>query len=588
MKKINILSLFIAMLLLFMASCKSDFLEPDTVSELNEETVFADSARTIAFLTSIYANIDFSFSPTQFGNAGLESACDEAEGYSNGGGETFRQFTTGVVNSSNVTSAPYNTCYKNIRSINLFLKKIIPFKMENPRKRRSIGEAHFLRAWYYFILLKHYGGTPIVGDTVFAADAQINLKRNTFAECVNYIVRECDTAAKLSPVTVDESYFGRADAGMCQALKSCVLLHAASPLFNGENIGYGENRLLVGYDTYDRNRWKRAMDAADSVILIKGVKYKLYEKDTAKDSLGRLPGHAFKKLFSLATGPSNTEFIVFVQRAWPNNSYAALWNPPTRAGGRHAWPYQEMADAFTMNNGLPITDPASGYDPANPYKNRDPRFENSILHNNQIFTRQYFNTTLVAEPLALFAGAKEGDGFGNGTPTGYYIGKLTSDAFPANFYYDFSDICLLRLAEIQLNYAEAANEYEDQPSAFTIGAIMKLRERAGINKGANGRYGIKQFITKAEMRELIRNERRVELAYESRRFWDVRRWKIAEQTENQIMHGMKVTRQGPGDFTYERVTVNRHSFNKAMYFWPIPLAEIQKSRVLVQNPFYSN
>ncbi|RCH55356.1 RagB/SusD family nutrient uptake outer membrane protein [Mucilaginibacter hurinus] len=585
MRKIFVCVNTLLLLILFASCKKSNFFDTGVVSELDETAVFADSARTMSFLTNIYTQIGFSFNPVQFGNAGLESACDEAEGFSNGGGETFRQFATGVVNAANTTPSPWLTCYKNIRAANLFLKKLPGVNMDATVKSRAKGEARFLRAWYYSILLKHYGGVPIVGDTVFKADDNVDLARNTYAECVNYILAECDAAATYLPPTRDAAFLSRVTIGACQALKARVLLYAASPLFNEGNIG-GE---LTGFTTIDPNRWKRAANAAAQVI--QSGTYSLLQIDAQTDSVSKIPGHAFKYLFTIAGGASpNFEFIFFKAGVPGTQEFENLWLPPSRGATRHAWPYHEMAEAFGMNNGLAITDPSSGYDPKNPYKNRDPRFDNSILYNGQRIYRMFDASNFGYDPVYTYADAPSGDGYGKGTPTGYYINKMLDDRqVPNNPYWGtLHDYALIRYAEILLNFAEAKNEY-DGPGGFNDSVyhcLRLIRQRAGILPGADSSYGVKPGLSQQQMREVIRQERRVELAFESHRFWDVRRWKIAEQTENKMMHAMKITKQANSNYTYERVPLIKHSFNTAMYFWPLPLSELAKSRKLRQNPGY--
>jgi hypothetical protein len=144
---------------------------------------------------------------------------------------------------------------------------------------------------------------------------------------------------------------------------------------------------------------------------------------------------------------------------------------------------------------------------------------------------------------------------------------------------------LIRYAEILLNAAEATNEYQG-PTADVYTWLIDIRSRAGITPGANNMYGLKQNMTKEEMREAIRHEHRVEFAFEEHRFWDIRRWKIAPVTENAETHGMEITRATNGSFSYRTIVIRKHVFTDAMYFWPIPQSELVKSPALKQNPGY--
>jgi hypothetical protein len=597
MKK-TLLPFCVCIMMLACACKKEGFLQATDTSNLNKTTVFADSANAISFLGHIYNQTGFSFSPVQFGTAGFESACDEAEGYNSGPGTAYQQFVNGTVNSTNITETPYETCYKNIRAVNIFLKSIKSTPMFPGTKTYAIGEAHFLRAWFYAILMKYYGGVVIVGDTVYSSTTNVKDTRSGYSTCVNYILNECNLAMTYMPYTDIHAnmYYGRANYGACLALESRVLLYAASPLFNQGNIAPGDT--LTGYATDSLSgaliaqRWHRAAVVAKAIMTGFGSNtYTLYanENEGDTDSLGTLPGHGFKNLFVAGPSSGNTE-AMFVQENAESTFFEQLWLPPSRLGTQHAWPYEETAEAFGMNNGKPITDPTSGYDPNNPYANRDPRFDYSILHNNELLYYAVTSSFSDYQPLHTYVDATTGDGFNNGTPTGYYIGKLVSDRSAGNAVLGSltnHDYILLRFGEILLNYAEAENEYLPQPDSTVYNAVKWLRVRAGISAGTDGYYGLPQNMTQSQMRTVIQNERRVELAYESHRFFDVRRWKIADQTENMLLHGMEITLQPDGSFTYQVVPAVKHTFTTAMYFWPIPQSETSASAKMIQNPFYA-
>lgn len=551
--------------MIILASCgKKNFLDQTETTNLNEQTVFTDSARTVAFLTNIYLDIGFAESATRFGNGGLDAASDEAEPQKSATVTTSIQFATGTVNPSIISADAWNTPYKNIRKANQLLKHLpgapIPVHIRNA----MAGEARFLRAWYYAILLKHYGGVPLLGDSVYAVSDKIPAVRNTYKECVDYIVSECDAVAGSLPLVRIREDYGRASGGAALALKARVLLFAASPLFNGGGIESGN--AVAAYPGADPERWKLAADAAFAVM--DKAAYSLNEDNTTAR------GYGFYKLFTLRL---NTEYILANMQGG-NRELESAWQPPSRNGAKGGFPYQELVNAFGMANGKAITDPTSGYNGSDPYTGRDPRLAYSVIRDQM----PLIQNTGLKEPVLIYLGP-DGKGVSQdavhaGTPTGYYTNKMLDENIAANFIHG-SNRCfpLMRFAEVLLNFAEASNEYAG-PSPEVYNAVEQVRKRAGLLP-----YELPATLTKEMMRDVIHSERRVELAFEGHRFWDVRRWKIAEQTDNMQMNGMEITRNG-GVATYRIFPVRKHNFRKAMYLWAIPQGETAKSPELKQNP----
>ncbi len=567
-------------LVLVLACNKTSFLDQTVTSDLDEKKTFSDSANSMAFLNNIYSNIGFATDPRRFGGsnyaAGLDASSDEAEGPNASSVNGFIQFATGSVNPSIVPDDAWWIPYANIRAVNQFLRNLPTIPWGTQLKAHAAAEARFLRAWYYTMMLQHYGGVPLIGDTVFNAGDAILAKRNTYKECVDYILAECDAAANDLPVTQSGSLYGRVSKGACLALKSRVLLFAASPLFNNGGLsGGGELASIVAYPDNDPERWKKAADAAKAVIALNA--YNLYYDSTSRPNE---KGYGFQRLFTLRYAE---EFIL--SRMMGQNKYLeSLWDVPSRGGGGGPFPYQEIVDAFPMSNGLAITDPASGYDPLNPYHNRDPRLGYSIIHDSTLRTTFGANQP---SPVLLYtntsvtpAVAASGDAVFKGTPTGFYIFKMM-DPSVINQSLNESSRCLplIRYAEILLNFAEATNEYSG-PTAEVYQAVEAIRRRAGLRP-----FELPAGLSKDDMRKAIQHERRIELAFEGHRFFDVRRWMIAEQTENQQMHGMEVRRNG-AQKSFNLFNVRKHQFTRAMYLWPLPLREIAKSPELLQNPLY--
>lgn len=600
-RSVGSVSLLVICLTLVIQSCKkgSSFLAATSTNDLTEASVFGDSVRTEGFLANIYSNIAFSAARNRFGRGGLDAACDEAEPSAVSGSNTASQFATGTVNASVITDNVYNTCYTQIRAVNVFLKDLPKTPMAASVKVQRVAEARFLRAWYYSILLKHYGGVPLVGDTLYTFTSPINVVRSTYDACVKYVVAECDAAALVLPTIQTALDYGRISKGACLALKARVLLYAASPLFNGTTLVAEAGGSapanpsdptkpvaiaapeIVGYPAADPNRWRLAEDAAAAVIAL-GV-HSLNLTPPAGVA-ATVPGAGFQGLFPQR---SNPEFV-FARLRGGNTTDCDLFLPPSRgSNGQGAFPYQEMVDAFPMANGKPITDPTSGYDANNPYANRDPRMNYSIIHDQTVLlVRTGTGQPNGSAPVKIYSGnfngvRAEGDTIPLGTRTGYYNNKMLDPAGLAATLYNAtnSGIPLIRYAEVLLNYAEAGNEFEG-PTQQVYDAINAVRQRAGLNP-----YQLPTGLDKNAMRTYIQNERRIELAYEEHRFWDVRRWKIAPTTENIQATGLRVIRNGAA-VSYQRFNLTKHNFRPAMYLWPFPLAETGKSSTLAQNPGY--
>jgi hypothetical protein len=291
---------------------------------------------------------------------------------------------------------------------------------------------------------------------------------------------------------------------------------------------------------------------------------------------------------------ANTGIILTRPFARNSNAFERANYPVgmTNGGLAVTAPSQNLVDAFEMRNGLPITDPASGYNPNDPFTNRDPRLAFTVALNGS-------NLGVVGatpRPIQSFVGGADEIGAKYGaTTTGYYLRKMLVENFdPSRTDGRPKSWVLMRYEEVLLNFAEAANEaygpdiVPPASNGFSTtltasAAINLIRARTGVSMPA-----IPASLSKEVMRERIRNERRVELAFEEHRFFDVRRWKIAEVTENLPLRGMRVLPNGLGGFTYQVFTVEPRSFdatNNKMYLYPIPFQEIAKSNGKInQNP----
>lgn len=553
--------------LMAMVACRKDY-EAIPLEKVTIEYVFDkdDSLGTYAnkFLNSIYSKLPGGYN--RVGGDLLDAASDDAvSGLT--GTSAVSQLATGAFTSyaAIADETPWAGSYAAIRAASIFVSNIdvspVKEKLPNGYSIRYAwkAEARFIRALFYFELLKRYGGIPLMGDEVRELGDDVQVPRSSFADCVNYIVSECDAikdSLRPNPVAAPELNSHRATRGAALALKARVLLYAASPLFNGQNIDPGNT--LTGYTAYDRERWKLAADAARDLI--------------DENTFQLLPD--FKDIFITQ---HNSEVIFFRQGG--NNTSIEETNGPVGfakvARGRTN-PTQELVDAFPTDQGLPITDPASGYNSNDPYIHRDPRLAMSILYNGA----RWLNTE-----LQTFEGGQHRPGGAEpGTKTGYYMRKFMGRFENATQYSNTShDWIIFRYTEVLLNFAEAENEYNG-PTADVYQVLKDLRARAGIIAGDNGMYGLKEGMTQEEMRKVIRNERRIELAFEEHRFWDIRRWKIAAQVYGQPLHGMSILREGP-DFSYNPVEVFRPVFTAPrMYLYPIPYDEVVKNDNMRQNP----
>lgn len=478
-------------------------------------------------------------------------------------------FTASNPNGDNI----WARCWTSIRNCTIFSVMInrVPLAERLPDGRPARpayrSEARFLRAFLYFELLKRYGGIPLLGDKIYQIDDDIELPRSSFAECVNYIVSECDNIkdSLRTKENINGNSYGRVTKGAAMALKARVLLYAASPLFNGGNIDAGNP--LTGYTDADPNRWKLAADAAKEVIDLNS--YSLLSSLT--------------DIFITQSAPvaSNTETIFWRQNG--NGISVETANGPVgyrSAGGNGVTsPTQDLVDAYPMLNGLPITDPASGYNPNNPYANRDPRLKSTIFYNGMLWLNRNVET--------FAGGADRPGGTGQQTKTGYYMRKFMGNFESASggvYSNTTHDFIYMRYTEVLLNYAEALNEYSG-PSTEVYNVLYQLRQRAGISPGADNAYGIPTNLTKEQMREVLHNERRIELAFEEHRYFDIRRWKIAEAVMNHALGGVNIQRTSGGIESYDYVDVFTPAFRApAMYLYPIPYDEVIKNAKMKQNP----
>jgi hypothetical protein len=531
--------------------------------------------QAMSYLLNTYLQSLFSGHNRIFSNY-LDAASDDAISSANGV-PAVQSMATGAYTSTSLNADDmWAHNYAAIRNATVFIVYInnVPMieKLPNGQSARSAyrSEARFLRAWLYFELVKRYGGVPLLGDSIRQLTDNVQLPRSSFDQCVQYIVSECDNIrdSLRTAAMVNSSTYGRITRGAAMALKAEALLFAASPLYNGGNIDNGN--ALTGYASFDANRWKMAADAAKAIM------------DMGEYSL--MP--SFPDVFITQAAPvsTNRETIFWVQNGTGIN--VEQNNAPvgyTSAGGNGITsPTQNLVDAFPTDSGRAITDPLSGYDDDNPYDHRDPRLNWTVFHNGSLWLNRNVQT--------YDGGVDKPGGTQQQTKTGYYMRKFmglfeTVGSNPAAYAGTVHDFIYFRYGGMLLNYAEAANEFSG-PSADVYKVLYDLRARAGVFPGADNTYGVRQGMTKEEMREVIRNERRVEMAFEEHRYWDLRRWKIAAQQYNAApLSGMDIQVSSGGQLFYNLVPVLKTVFrDPQMYLYPIPYNEVVRNPQMKQNP----
>lgn len=537
------------------ASCKKFEQVPN--ESINSDIVYDefDKNATIAgyIRNDLYTYLPNGFNRIQ--NVVLDAATDDA--VASAYRHQIELLSKSGITASNNPDNRWATSYQAVRKVNLFLSNLDIVPSAQATKNAWKAEARFIRAINYFELLKRYGGVPLLGDTVFKlTDNLTNIPRNSFNEVVQYIVSECDAIkGSLTTEPLPQGIpHGTITRGAALALKSRTLLYAASPLNNPEN---------------DLAKWQAAAAAAKELI------------DLGKFSLSA----DFRNTF---TTRSNSEVILAYQR--PQIRDLETLNAPVgyaepNASRGYVSPSQNLVDAFPMSDGRPITASSTSvpYNPQNPYANRDPRLAATVFYNG---------ISWLSRPVETFEGGLDKPGgITLQTRTGYYMQKFLGNFSTSTAYSDQThNFPIFRYAEILLNYAEALNEAADLPANRTLALaqLTALRSRAKIPAGntAGFSYGLKTNMTQAEMREAIRNERRIEMAFEEQRFWDIRRWKIAGAVGNADIKGLKIVKQPNNTFTYTPVVVDKLVFTPKMYLYPIPLNETLANPSITQNPGY--
>ncbi len=549
--------LYFAGVLSIVTSCKKDFLDITPTDRVSDAAITSDSTLFESFVINRYLGTRLTNKEAEgtlpgFGR-GFEyamwcSLTDEAI-YNNNDDTWLVQKGELSPENTGIAGTLWGRSYRSIRECNYALANIDKVVMSASHKKHLTAEIKFIRAFRYQDLIRNYGGVPLIGDKVYNLTDDLTdpalFQRASIADCINYAVAQLnEAAADLPPANTNSWVRGRATKGAALALKSRLLLYAASPLYNA-------------------GTWQAAADAAKAVMDL-GI-YSISSN--------------YSRLFQKSDANNEVIFARYYTVAAPHVRLEISNGPNGYDGWGGNLPLQNMVDAYEMNNGKVITDPTSGYNEQDPYKDRDPRFYATVLHDGAPYRGRAVETFIPGG-----RDSKDGPSNWNTSKTGYYLRKFVDEDLPIQNPWNVAGIqpwIYFRYAEILLNYAEAQNEVGATPDITVYNAVNQVRARAGINMPPL------VGLTKEQMREAIRRERRVELAFEEHRFYDVRRWKIADQTENMPAQGITITKTG-STLTYQKkIALEGRKFEEKHYWLPIPRAEIQASGgKLKQNNLY--
>lgn len=611
MKKI----LYIIILFIFsVSSCQKDgagLLDKAESGALNEERVFSNAKYTKEFLTDIYRRIPYGWDD----NVYLDAATDDGESR-----PWWGWVNTIHIGAYNPTSMPdkfkrWADYYAAIRACNLFLSKIdnVPIDTESYISTEDIRtrlkyEAICLRAYYYAELVRWYGGVPIITKVLDRDSPELYSKRANLDEVRDFIIAECDLAATHLPAKQMGVDYMRVTSGVALAIKSRLLLHLASPLLNSDASPLSP----WSWGDYQANRWKDAADAAKVIIdkVENGAPvYSLVNKTEAANYFGNnntYPG-SLKAMgwFNVFITRVNSEIILSYGKKGTTNELDK-WQLPGKmqksGDASYTLPTYNYAAIFETKDGIPIyktddfgvpildgngqfvVNPLSGFNPQNPYINRDSRFYHSLWYNGSKFSGVTFNPWRAED-------GSFGDEFLTGyAHTGLFLRKFMdpknislSNGVTGQTNHNFP---LYRYVEILLNYAEAMNEYlTDGASRFEVIRVLdQIRLRADMPdvQATFTRNGWNVSDQK-QMRKFIRNERRIELAFEEHRFFDIRRWLIGEETQK-VVYEHDVLKKLDGSFDYTIKVWERRVFEPKHNLLPIPQSEVNNNPNMVQNP----
>lgn len=549
-------------------SCEKDFLEVTPTDRLTDSAILSDSTLFEAYVINRYigvklGNKEGDSNMPGFGRGfeyGLWASLTDESMYNNDDDTWIIQQGGLSPENLGIAGTFWGRSYRSIREINYALAHIQELGMSEGRTNRLIAELRFIRAFRYHDLIRNYGKVVLMGDKVAQLGDDFSdpalFDRRPIEEAMAYVINELDAASSVLPITNSSGYAeGRATKGAALALKARLSLYAASPLYTGGNN--------------DSQKWAAAA-AANKAVMDMGI-YSLYQNGYAE---------------TFTTTGSNSEYIFarFYNLSARHYALEIAHGPNGYGGWGGNVPLQNLVDDYEMADGTSFSwsNPSHA---AEPYANRDPRFYATVLYNGAPYRNRNVETfrSLNQDELPGGLDSPQGQDNWNSSKTGYYLRKFMREDLPIINPWDVAGVqnwIYFRYGEILLNYAEAQNEASG-PDQSVYDAVNALRERAGMPDLPAG-------LSQSDMRTRIRHERRIELAFEEHRFYDVRRWMIADQVENTPAYGIDIVKNTNGTLTYTRKTaLAGKSFQEKHYWLPIPRAEILASdNKLEQNPQY--
>lgn len=535
---------------LLLSGC-ADVLDKENLSAIPEDVVWNDVNYATAYVNKLTRD------NLPGWDAFVSCLSDEANG------STGTNILYGQLTSSSIDG----WAYTNIRNINIFLENIEAGTIVDDKKLELKGQAYFLRAWKYFEMVRLYGGIPII-DKPQNLDDDLYVSRNKTSECIDFIIADLDKAAESLPWSWENKDVGRVTRAAALAMKGRILLYYASPQFNPQN---------------DKARWKRAYEAN-----------KFAKEELAKNGYSLYPDYA-----GFWFNEMNEEVVLAYRYQEPGvtHSWEAATRPldeSTTTSGANQ-PTLEMVESYPMINGLPITNPNSGYNPDFYWQNRDPRFDASIVYNGSIWEL----SGKTGRKQWTFVGAETFPG-----ASGFYCRKAVVPANTAYFAYNGStDWVEIRYAEVLLNFAECATELDKNDEAYSV--LKQIRKRAGIISGDGEMYGLKVGMSHDEMIDAVMLERKIEFAFEGKRYWDLRRRRLfAEELNGTKRHGVfPILQMNKDDFFKIESTIDLNKdytkyfrdsiveldkvfaidFKDNYYFYGIPLKHLETNSKLEQT-----
>lgn len=559
-----------------LTSCEDmfgEFLDKQPSNELTGKEVFSLWSNTEKFHYDTYNYLRHG--AKRINDSWLDAATDLGHTSYNGGTRT--SFNIGNYYSAGGAAeltSTWSHYYRAIRKCNMLLENIgnVPKPADNDEivfenhKKNFKAESRFLRAYFYWELFLRYGPVPIV-EEVLDPDGDLltgYTERPSNKEYTDFILRElteCEEDLMAGHENKD-NLIGRVNKPMAKALKSRILLYMASP-------------------RYELATWQEAANAANDFIETYGANYELHYGNTND------PMRQYGDAILQPVHEGNTEVIF-----WRNDGlvgWDAIYNDtPVGEGGQGGLcPSQNLVDMYDMvnglspftnydntgapvynSNGVPAVNAASGYDESTPYANRDPRFYQTVIYHQSVWNDATIDVRR--------GGRDNPVGSAYATPTGYYVKKYIPEGILGTNHSGsrYRNWIFIRSAEILLNYAEAMNEVSG-PTDEVFDALQQIRDRAGMTALLKNRTDLQ---SKDAMRNFIRKERTIELAFEEHRWWDVRRWNVAEKALARPIYGVEVT-NGTNGPVYTRKQVQKRVFSEKMYLYPIPEQEVWKTSI---------